>query len=393
MVSSLKMILSSQSFPSFDISVKNNTINRLTLVVALIGIGILLKKIYDIYNQRTNNHNQISKIYVDETSCIQVNGIKIPSYSKKIKKYGNETISSIDCKGNVELNGTTVNGNAAAGGNLRAVNTTVNSIDAGGSISSIDCKGNVELNGTTVNGNAAAGGNLRAVNATVNSIDAGGSLTADNSSAKSLRAGGSITVSNSKVQGNVHAGGSIEGKDNSELGDINADGSVDLSYCTINSVISKSKIDLIESHVKGDLSFIKEATIKNSTIHGTLTGTTNHLIIEDSKINAINLKYFHHNPIRKNGSRDIVVHNHTVYKNSDGMETVNGVPLKQFQAQNNSGTQQTLELRNCTVGNVNFEGNDGKIILKDSKITGQISGGKVIPTTWGVKMTQLIHHI
>lgn len=64
---------------------------------------------------------------------------------------------------------------------------------------------------------------------------------------------------------------------------------------------------------------------------------------------------------------------------------INGVPLSQLQqtsstqqSKETSGPKQILELRNCTVKNVIFEGRNGEVILSGtSTLSGNITGGKV----------------
>ncbi len=213
MVSSLKMVSSSQVLPSFGTSVKNNVINKLILVVALIGIGILLKKIYDSISAQQHTNNS----------------------SANLPNNPSQTTTRTES----------------------------------------------------------------------------------------------------------------------------------------HTIIRAGKTSVACYREEGDVFSYNERKIKNSTVGGTLTAQSNLLVIEDSIINKINLKYLHNNS-SNHGPRIII----TGARN--GKVTVNAVPLKEFQVQNNSGTRQILELRNCTVGNVNFEGGDGEIILKgNSKITGHVSGGKI----------------
>lgn len=61
--------------------------------------------------------------------------------------------------------------------------------------------------------------------------------------------------------------------------------------------------------------------------------------------------------------------------------TINGVVVSNLQAQQGQeDVPQILELRNCKVRNIIFEGKKGEVVLiGDSQVTGTITGGKVRP--------------
>ncbi len=311
---------------------------------------------------------------------ISSGGIYISSGSGSSEKtnYGNETVSNINVSSSLRLNGTTVNGKVNAGGSITATNATVEKMNAGGSTTITD---------TTCRG----------------TVNTGGSITSTHSIAEALSAGGSVTVVSSKILNKVSAGGSVTANRCEQLGRVSAGGSVDISECPdVNSVSASNHVTLQQSKVQGDVSSGSEVTIANSMIGGTLSCCSNRLVIEESTIDTIDLRCSGGMSIRSGGISfgggnfsNVVVSGGSFSMSGgrimigSGTDTsnvfINGVPLSQLQAQKSSGSEkkesgpkQVLELRNCTVKNIIFEGGNGEVILSgNSELAGSITGGKV----------------
>lgn len=298
--------------------------------------------------------------------------------------FGAETVSMIDVSSSVRLNGTTVEGTVDAGGSITATNANVDGkIDVGGSATIIQ---------TTCR----------------KKIETGGSIRATNSTAKSLDAGGSITVVSSKISHKVDAGGSITANRCEKLGRVDSGGSANIDECpSIESISAGGHVTLQDSTVLGDVSSGTDATVRNSKIHGTLSCPSNHLVIEDSEIDTIDLRCansmsisaggmsirggtvrFGNNVVMTNGGGSICISNGNIMLDSNTNPNnvfIDGVPLSHLQQASSSqqskevsGPKQILELRNCTVRNVIFEGQNGEVILsEDSTLSGNITGGKV----------------
>ena len=146
-----------------------------------------------------------------------------------------------------------------------------------------------------------------------------------------------------------------------------------------------------------------DATVENSKVGGTLTCASNHLVIEGSEIDTIDLRCsggFGGISIRTGGisigsgnfgSSSVSIGNGFFGSISIGGGTnpnnifIDGVPLSQLQAKQPSsagkkeaGPRQILELRNSKVKNVIFEGGNGEVVFSgNSSLTGSITGAKV----------------
>ncbi len=240
------------------------------------------------------------------------------------------------------------------------------------------------MNATNANvGSIVAGGSISISNTiSQGKVDAGGSIKANNSSAKTLDAGGSITVISSKVLNKTDAGGSITANRCEQLGSVKAGGSVDIDECpNISSISAGGHITLNRSKITENVSGGGNATVTYSQIAGRLTCSSNHLIIEGSEIDTIDL--------RCSGSGNIsisMIGGNIMIGSGTNRNNVfiDGVPLSQLQANKSAttekkeiGPKQVLELKNSTVKNVIFEGGNGEIILIGDSIAPTITGGKI----------------
>lgn len=317
------------------------------------------------------------------------NGIS-GSGSREESSFGKETVSEIDCSGSVRLNGTTVTGKVDAGGSITATNAHVGKIDAGGSLvaNSTLCERGVVV---------------------------GGSITANKILSEYLEAGGSITVVDSKIFIKVESEGGITANRCDLLGFIKAGGFVSLDECPyVDSVSSNSDITIRQTSVRGNVFAGGDATIENARIAGTLTCSSNHLIIEGCEIDMIDLRcpcgvyiqgggvFASRNIVVSNGSSisirgiftgsnaggansSVSIENGNIVIGSDDLDNtfVNGIPLKQLNSkqgflEKETRQSQIIELRNSTVKNVMFAGGNGDVVLSGtSKVTGRITGGKI----------------
>jgi len=295
-------------------------------------------------------------------------------HQKKEKStFGKETVSNIDHSSNVHLSGTTVQGKINAAGNVIAIEALVGEINAGGKAT---------LNTTTCDGR----------------IFVGGSIVTNYSQLVAANAGGSITAISSKILDMLNAGGSITATRCRQLGSVRAGGFADLVECPdVYSVFAGGHITLDHVKVSQNVSTGGNASVKNSKIGGRLSCTSNHLVVENSEIDTIDLRCSGVFSIRTNGvtimNRGVNVINAGTFQNIviDGNSDqvfINGVPLSQLKStlsslpagkENEAGLKpQILELRNCTVKNVIFEGGKGEVILfGNSIVLGAISGGKI----------------
>ena len=203
----------------------------------------------------------------------------------------------------------------------------------------IECWGNLKLKKTNAFGNVFCVGDITLINASchkeVNSEK--GCIIAENATIGSLVAARDITIDACKL-----------GAAKSDL-DIEAD-----DCLCIDSIYAKNHIVLRDSTVLNNVSSEKGVNIENSTIKGTLTCSSNHLIIEGSTIGTIYLRC------------------QRISNLSDGMR------LGLFESKEDEGQQQILRLRNCIITNVIFEGNNGEIILERSEILGSVTGGQIL---------------
>ncbi len=290
--------------------------------------------------------------------------------------FGRETVPQVDCSGSVRLNGTTVTGKVDAGGSINAVGANVGKLDAGGSIN---------LTETTCHGK----------------VDAGGSINATNSQAKMLDAGGSVTVVGSKISHGLDAGGSVTANRCEQIGTVKAGGSANLDECpSVRSVSTGSHATIRDTTVLEDVSAGSDATIRNSKIGRTLSCSSNHLVIEGSEIDTIDLHSamgvsitsggmsFGRGGVFMGGGSVVVSGGASVSMVSIGGRTtsvmIDGVPLDRILAARTSATasdageKQVIELRNSKVRNIIFEGGRGEVILSgESSVTGSIAGGKI----------------
>lgn len=188
------------------------------------------------------------------------------------------------------------------------------------------------------------------------------------------------------------------------MGVVKAGGSADLDECpNIQSISAGNHVTLRQSAVQGNVSSGSDVTVENSKIDGTLTCSSNHLVIEGSQIDTIDLRCagasihssgisFGNNVVSMgnvfvSGGSSISMSGGNIMIGSGTRSNnvfINGVPLSKLQSQNQSSsasndvTKQVLELRNCTVRNIIFEGGKGEVILSGtSSVLGDITGGQV----------------
>ncbi len=126
-------------------------------------------------------------------------------------------------------------------------------------------------------------------------------------------------------------------------GTASAGDDITLNECLIAQSLKAGKSIIIhQSKVLGNVSAGDNVSIEDSQVEGKVTCSSNHLILNDSQISAIELKCI-----------------------TSFFTSKKGVP-------------QVLELHNCTVKDITFEGGNGEVILHgNSTVTGKITGGKI----------------
>lgn len=270
------------------------------------------------------------------------------------RDYGHETVANIKSNSSVNLNATTVR----------------NSVQAGGSI---------HANGANVTGLMNAGGSIHATDTNAHAINAGGSASLVNCNIVQVNAGGSTTATRCPSLGDISAGGNITANQCQSVGNVHAGGSASLVECPNILSVAGDRLTLHSSTVQGDVISGTDVSIKNVNIHGTLTCSSNHQIIEGSTIDTIVLRRPNIMPFGARGHS--MVFGGGVSMVQIGNETfINGIPISQLHARSarenavQEQPKQILELRNCTVRNVIFEGGNGELITLESVVTGDVTG-------------------
>lgn len=171
-----------------------------------------------------------------------------------------------------------------------------------------------------------------------NGVKAGGGIKATNSDSPTLDAEGSITIETTSVFQRVQAGGSIEARECNVLGNVQVDGSAKFYDCpVIHSITAGGHVLLQNSFVLLDVTTSDQATVIDTTIKGKLSCVAERMIIENSKLS-----------------------------------TIDTIEMKIL----SKGCKQTLELKDCVVKNVIFEGGSGEVVLEgESGVIGGIIGG------------------
>lgn len=222
-------------------------------------------------------------------------------------------------------------------------------------VDKINCLDSLTLIGTTVNNEASAGG----------------SITATNANAKKILAGGSVTLVNSTILDNVKAGGSVTASMCHQLGKVNAGGAANMNQCANVKSIFAGHVTLIQTQVSENVE-CTHAEITNSQIGGSLTLK----YLSNSSPNGVSYSGNH----VKSGHSIINVNGMIVTSSSAGT-FCNGVPLNQVnksEEKKDDEPLQVLELKSSTVKDLIFESGKGEVILTgDSKVTGNITGGKI----------------
>jgi len=264
------------------------------------------------------------------------------------------------------------------------------------SVDGIDVLSDVRLNGTSVNGNVEAEGSVVATNATVaGTIDATASIEFEDSTAARLRASDNITLISSTVFSMVKADGMIMANRCAQLRQIRAGEFADINACSlIGSVSAKNHVTLRASVVAENVFTGSQATVINSTINGKFTCLSEHMTIEGSTINTIELKCANIISVlnTESGLPGILVRGGSViginYESatSEGV-TINGIPLSECikasttrrdDLERTERIKQILELKSCVVRDVIFEGGDGEVILSGGSVLhGSVTGGIV----------------
>lgn len=247
--------------------------------------------------------------------------ITIPIMNKnKEIDYGQQTISKINHKGSVILNGTTVKGKVLVTEGITATNVSFCST-------------------------VSVGGNATIISSTCpEEVNVDGNITATDTSAENLSAVRNISVTKCRKLGIIDAKEDVEAED-----------------CpSIRSIFAKNHITLRGSTIQENVTSQKGVSIENSIIGGTLMCSSNCLVIEGSDINTIILRY----PSE-------------VENFSDGIR----LNLLELTDNKNEGQRyQVLKLRKCTVKSIIFGGGHGSVILEDgSCVGGTIIGGKILP--------------
>jgi hypothetical protein len=149
------------------------------------------------------------------------------------------------------------------------------------------------------------------------------------------------------VTGTVKSEKSITATKCASLGDLSAGEIICLNECPIaQSLQAGRNITIHQSKVLGDVSAGSDVQIEDSTVEETLSCYSNYLVLNESQISAIELKCI------KNFFTDLF--------------------------RSKKETSQILELHNCTVHDITFEGGNGEVILfGKSTVTGTITGGKI----------------
>jgi hypothetical protein len=324
--------------------------------------------------------------------------------------FGKETVPSINCSSSVNLTGTTVQGQTYSAGSITAIDAHLRSVNAGGSI------------------------NLTRCNASEH-VDAGGTLYVIQSTAKSLHAGGILTLVESTCVGKSHAGGDVNANRCNQLGEVSTGGSVNISDCpSVNSVSASGHATLSNSKVVGNVDSSSTAAVSNSEIGGTLFCCTDKLVIEDSTIDTIHVRFSQtftfgdntgskynfvfkgggafamgngatasyssggnagskYNIVCNGGNACVIgdgakIQNVQMFTGQNGSEMIiDGVPLEEYAARQKKqepssaeptkGPKQIIELRgNSKVKNIIFEGKNGEVVCHDSSaLSGAITGG------------------
>jgi hypothetical protein len=245
--------------------------------------------------------------------------IPIPRNNEEIN-YGKQVVSKIKQVGNVILNETTVTGEVFITGNITSTNVNF--------ASTISVSGNATLNSSVCQRELSADGNIIAT--------------------KTCAKAPFFTIRDI----NVYQCSELEG--------ITAEGDVDAEDCpSIKSICAGNYIGLRQSIVKESVTSKKSVNIQNSKIGGTLTCLSNHLIIEGSQIETINLRYLS-----------------GLSKLSDGMRL--SLLTGGGEENQKESREQVLVLKNCIIKDIIFEGGEGRALLtKDSSIKGEVIGGVV----------------
>lgn len=245
---------------------------------------------------------------------------------------------------------------------------------------------NVTLNHTRVLGEVSIAGNLFADGAALKSINVRGNATlVDTNCVGEAKVEGSLTATRSSI-GSIETKGSLIANECKSLGNVRVGGIASCSDC-VAVTITAQQVTLNRTRVETNVSVSGQATIRGSSIEGRLTCASNHQVISKSNIGTISLKL----ALNADG-RISSPSSESVGMAGFGPLTVDGMSRKILTEQKSGPGEkkekdkgiekekQILELIDCNVQKIIFDGGDGEVILKGSSQvdSGEITGGKII---------------
>lgn len=347
-------------------------------------------------------------------------------FAKTITDFGKEKVLEISYldldRVNVRLEGTTVERTVETEGDVIATGATIGR--------GINSQGKIILTYATVLGEVNATGNITANNSIVDTLSTFGKITIEDSKTKNMFAetiiarkckqlGGIIATSSINLEEcsdenskkfDICSSGTITAKKCKHLGPLRTEGLMYLEDCSnISSVTSDTDITLKQSQIVGNVSALGAATIISSKIGGQLTCLSKHLVVENSQIDIINLKFDSSGGFvirqKKESNSDLkptdngnitffdfssfTMQGVSIGPMQEGSPQVvlGGPPQRGDEKKNEASANKSikeirhiLELNNSTVRRVIFEGGNGVVVLVGEKSkVGHITGGKIAP--------------
>ncbi|MCH9633012.1 MAG: hypothetical protein S4CHLAM6_13630 [Chlamydiae bacterium] len=222
----------------------------------------------------------------------------------------------------------------------------------------INESGSLRLNAETINGSVNAGGSIHAASTTIRGdANAGKNAHIDNCVLEgSLNAGTSVYL-NSSMATSVSSGENIVAVDCLKLGKLSSGKSIEVKQCpSIQSIDTGGALVLTESCVHGNVA-ATNIEVKESQIHGTLISAGLEAKVHSSTIQDIYVK--------KAGTSVVV----------------DKITTSSIDYHLSEAPKKIVILSGHTVikGNINFEDQNGQVILLDSAvIEGKVLGGEVL---------------
>lgn len=269
---------------------------------------------------------------VTTTTTTYVNGRPVRSggsYVEEIptQEYGDETVDRVHSSTKKLIFDGTKVGSA----------TTQTSIEFKNGASVLQAKANLKIEATDCPnlGRLNANGAISLFNSSVSFANAGGKIVATNcENAGHLNAGGKVELFNCS-NASANAGGKVIAKQCKNLELLSAGGKVFVQDSTVDSVSAGSSVSIENSTITNCLEYSGTSTVRNSNI---------------SNIRVL-----------PSGMNNVTI--------------VNGYVINPSRS---SRKVETLYLENTTVGDIFFEG-EGRVVLRgSSKVTGEITNGKII---------------